>query len=91
MMLAPLFPPPILRTRLLPARWGLARCWVHAEAAVYLQCCPGGCGVGGGAGAESWRVRKEGLALRAEEVWVGVWGEVECGWWEVGVAGEGVV
>jgi hypothetical protein len=35
-------------------------------------------------------VRKEGRALRAEGVWLGVWGEAECGLWEVVAAGEGV-
>jgi hypothetical protein len=36
-------------------------------------------------------MRKEGRALRAEGVWLGVWGVVEYGVWLVRAAGEGVV
>jgi hypothetical protein len=61
------------------------------EAWGYCRCCSGGCGEEGGAGGRSWGVRKEGRALRAEEVEVVVGGQVE-GWaGEVGTAGEGVV
>jgi predicted RNA-binding protein with TRAM domain len=38
-----------------------------------------------------WRTMKETRALRAEEVPLDVGEEVECGLWEVGAAGEGVV
>jgi hypothetical protein len=72
----PVFPPPNLRTHFLSVRWVLARCWVHMQASVYWQCCPGGCGEADVAGAGSWGVWKEGRALRAERVWVGVLGKV---------------
>jgi hypothetical protein len=61
------------------------------EALAYWPCCLGGCGVVGGAGGRSWRMWKETRALRAEEVGLGVCGEVECGLWEVGAVEKGVV
>jgi hypothetical protein len=69
----------------------LARCWVQLEASGHCPCCLGGFGEAGGAGERSWRVRKEGRALRAEEVWLGVWGEVGWRLVEAGAAVVGVV
>jgi hypothetical protein len=66
----------------------LARCRARSEAPDYCRCCPGGRGEAGEAGAGRWRTRKEGRALRAEGVGLGVWVEAGCGLWDVGAAGE---
>jgi hypothetical protein len=90
-MPTPRFPPAILFPHLPPVRCCLARCWVHMEASAYGRCCPGGGGEAAEERAGRWRRRKETEALRAEGVWLGVWGEVVCSEREVGAAGEGVV
>ena len=64
---------------------------MYREGVVYWGCCLGGCGEAGEAGGKSRMVQKEARALRAEGVWLGVWGVVDGCVGEVGAAEEGVV
>jgi hypothetical protein len=85
------FPPPNHRSPLPPLRCRVARGRLHSQAPYSCHCSPDVCGEADEARTLRWRRRKEARALRAEGVWMGVWGEVECCSQEAVVGRKGVM